>query len=96
MSGLPDLPDVAMPGGLGRSGYHHAVSADDPCKQCGHPFDPHAVIATTGDASDGGIILSPVLGCECYATWGFDGGPAKRIPDRFEVKAIRERIQRRP
>ena len=72
------------------------MAAVESCRQCGHPFDPHAVIATTGEASDGGIILCPVLGCECYATWGLGGGSAKRILDRFEVEVIRERVQRKP
>ncbi|HTJ39507.1 MAG TPA: hypothetical protein VL738_40285 [Dactylosporangium sp.] len=64
------------------------------CEQCKHPFDPHALIATTGNAQDGGIMLCPVPGCECYATWGVSDGPAKHVPDRFDVAALRERLQR--
>ena len=78
------------------AGYHPTVVAEDLCQQCGHAFDPHAVISTTGEASDGGIILCPVAGCGCYATWGLNGSPAKRIPDLLEVEAIRERVQREP
>ncbi len=70
--------------------------AGELCGQCGHPFDPHAVIATTGEPTDGGIMLCPVVGCECYATWGMNGGPAKWIPDRAEVAALRESVQRQP
>lgn len=65
----------------------------DDCPQCGHPFNPHAVISTSNSPLDGGIILCAVKGCPCYATWGVESGPAKVIPDRFELEAIRERIQ---
>ncbi|WP_203906171.1 hypothetical protein [Rhizocola hellebori] len=64
------------------------------CLQCGHPFDPHAIISTTGDPVDGGIMLCPRVDCQCYSTWGLDGGEARRIPDRVEVEIIREQIQR--
>jgi hypothetical protein len=74
------------------------VEVGDPCSQCGHPFSPHSLIATTGDPQNGGIILCPEPGCECFSTWGcsFGGGksdPPKRIPDRFEVAHLREVIQ---
>lgn len=66
---------------------------DQTCQQCGHAFDPHAMIATTGDAADGGIMLCPVLDCECFGTWGLNNGPAKVIPDRADIAELRERIQ---
>jgi hypothetical protein len=69
--------------------------ADDLCQQCRHAFDPHVMVATTGEAADGGVMLCPVPGCECYGTWGLDGGPTARIPDRFEVAALREQVQHR-
>lgn len=40
------------------------------CEQCGHPFDPHRLVASnTGDPIDGGHIECPVDGCTCYSTW---------------------------
>jgi hypothetical protein len=74
--------------------YDHRVDDDKVCEQCGHPFDPHALIATTGEPRDGGVMLCPIPGCECYATWGLDGGPATHVPDRAEVAALREQVQR--
>jgi hypothetical protein len=65
----------------------------EPCAQCEHPFDPHAMIATSGEPADGGIVLCPVVGCECFATWGLNNGPAKFVPDRFQIAALRERVQ---
>jgi hypothetical protein len=73
--------------------YDPRMVDEESCMQCGHPFDPHAMIATSGVPADGGIMLCPVVDCECFATWGLDNGPAKVVPDRFEVAAIRERIQ---
>jgi hypothetical protein len=43
------------------------------CKQCGHPFDPHVVIAfDRDDLSKGGIIKCPVENCNCCTTLSFD------------------------
>jgi len=76
------------------------VLTDRDCEQCGHPFNPHSLIATTGDPRNGGIILCPVPGCECYSTWGCavkgkdkKAPPPERIPDRFEIAHLREVIQ---
>lgn len=74
------------------------VEVGDDCSQCSHPFSPHHLIATTGDPLEGGIILCPEAGCECFSTWGasFDGQKSakpKRIPDRFETAQLREIIQ---
>ncbi|WP_155374986.1 hypothetical protein [Catellatospora vulcania] len=63
------------------------------CAQCGHPFDPHALVTTADDPADGGIMLCPVPGCECFSTWGMEGMPTVRVPDRFEIASIREKIQ---
>lgn len=41
------------------------------CGQCGHPFDPHVLVAVNGDPTLGGIILCPQAECRCYATYGF-------------------------
>ena len=63
------------------------------CQQCAHDFGPHSMIATTGNPMDGGIMLCPEPGCVCFSTWGAQGGPAKYIPDRFELEEIREYVQ---
>jgi len=42
------------------------------CKQCGHPFNPHLVIAyDRDDLYRGGIIRCPVPDCKCFHTWDF-------------------------
>lgn len=42
------------------------------CKQCGHTFDPHMLIAVHGgDPTKGGIMLCPEEGCSCFNTWDF-------------------------
>jgi hypothetical protein len=66
---------------------------DSACGQCGHAFDPHVIVATTGDQADGGIMLCPVAECECFATWGLNDGPVTFVPDRAEIAALRERFQ---
>jgi hypothetical protein len=73
--------------------FRDTTDDEEMCPQCGHASDPHALIATTGDPSDGGIMLCPVVGCECFATWGIDGGPAKLVPDRAAIAALREQTQ---
>jgi hypothetical protein len=43
------------------------------CKVCGHPFNPHVVIAyDVDDLSKGGEMRCPVEGCDCFQTLGFD------------------------
>lgn len=43
------------------------------CKQCGHPFNPHIVIAyDTKDFSKGGEMRCPVDGCKCFNTLDFN------------------------
>jgi hypothetical protein len=65
----------------------------DVCQQCGHPSDPHALFATTGDPMEGGIMLCPVRGCRCYSTWGVGDAPAVRVPDEAETEALRQELQ---
>jgi hypothetical protein len=66
----------------------------DLCDQCAHLFDPHSLVATTGDPMDGGIMLCPEPGCVCYSTWSMKPKtPPKLVPDRFQIEAIREQIQ---
>lgn len=67
--------------------------SDETCPQCGHPDGPHALVATTGDPMDGGIMICPVAGCWCYHTWGVEGREAKRVPNPDETERIRAMIQ---
>lgn len=64
------------------------------CQHCGHDFDPHVLVAPE-DPMKGGIMICPVMNCECFSTWGVGKGskPSKDLPDRAEIAAIRERIQ---
>ncbi len=42
------------------------------CRQCGHPFNPHVLIAHDPEHVDkGGIIRCPVPDCKCFHTWDF-------------------------
>lgn len=46
---------------------------DGNCKQCGHPFNPHIVVAyDTNDFSKGGEIKCQVEGCPCFHNLGFN------------------------
>jgi hypothetical protein len=50
------------------------------CKQCGHPFDPHLVIAyDRDDLSKGGEIRCNVSGCECLHPMDFKLLPAINV-----------------
>ena len=57
-------------------GEQEKPSVDDAagnCKQCGHPFDPHIVIAfDTSDFSKGGETRCPVEGSTCFHSLDFD------------------------
>lgn len=64
------------------------------CAQCGHEFDPHVLVTTSEDAVDGGVMLCPVPGCLCWATWGYQKNPTKRVPDEAEIAALRADIQK--
>jgi hypothetical protein len=47
--------------------------ADGNCRQCGHPSNPHLVIAyDTSDFSKGGEMRCPVEGCTCFRRLDFD------------------------
>ena len=52
------------------------LSMDDEkgnCKQCGHPFDPHLVIAWDREHPEKwGIIKCSVAHCPCHSIWDFD------------------------
>lgn len=45
---------------------------DGNCRQCGHPFEPHLVIAFDKDnLNRGGVIKCPITRCKCHHTWDF-------------------------
>ena len=47
--------------------------ADGNCRLCGHPFDPHIIVAYDGnDFSKGGEMRCPVVDCSCFHTVSFD------------------------
>jgi hypothetical protein len=47
------------------------------CKQCGHPFDPHIVIAyDPDDLAKGGEIRCNIPDCDCLHPMDFDLLPA--------------------
>lgn len=64
-----------------REGYSESMSKtmDDEkgqCKQCGHLFDPHLLIAIhRGDPAKGGIMFCPEEGCPCFNTWDLGKKP---------------------
>jgi hypothetical protein len=45
------------------------------CKVCGHPFDPHVIVAhDRNDLSKGGEMRCQVEDCDCFRTLSFDLG----------------------
>jgi hypothetical protein len=47
--------------------------ANGNCKLCGHPFNPHLVIAfDVKDFSKGGAVVCNVEGCNCRRSISFD------------------------
>jgi hypothetical protein len=66
-----------------------------PCPDCEHHWGQHDLVATTGDPYEGGIILCPEPGCECYSTWSMDGKGKESVfePSFEEVDLIRADIQ---
>lgn len=67
------------------------------CYQCHHDFNPHKMVATTGDPIDGGVIICQVKGCKCFSTWAVPqaGGSRERVfvPDEIELAEIRRQMQ---
>jgi hypothetical protein len=68
------------------------------CRQCGHPFDDHAMVPTTEDELAGGVILCPAKDCQCFATWAVTAAQPRQlyIPDDATVARIRAIIQANP
>jgi hypothetical protein len=43
------------------------------CKRCGHPFNPHTIVAYDNtDLSKGGEMRCPVENCQCFSAVSFD------------------------
>jgi hypothetical protein len=48
---------------------------DGNCRRCGHPFNPHKIIAyDVSDFSKGGEMRCQVEDCPCFSTVSFDFG----------------------
>jgi hypothetical protein len=71
---------------------HNPDSCDDEhgiCKLCGHPFNPHLIIAyDVNDLAKGGEMRCPVEGCDCFQTLGFD------LSDRESTKKLDSMLKR--
>ena len=55
---------------------HDPDTCDDEngnCKVCGHPFDPHVIVAyDVDDLAKGGEMRCHVGDCDCFRTLSFD------------------------
>lgn len=59
------------------------------CKVCGHPFNPHVILAyDVNDLSMGGEMRCPVEGCDCFQTLGFD------LSDKYWTKKLDSLLKR--
>ena len=66
------------------------------CTECGHPFDPHHLIATKAHVTEGGIILCNIRGCECISSWDVPPFSTQRdvlIPNEEELTRLRRMLQ---
>lgn len=45
-----------------------SLPVGDLCPQCGHPFDPHVLVAL-GSPLEGGFIFCQDSECPCVGTW---------------------------
>jgi hypothetical protein len=67
------------------------------CPRCPHPEDPHALIATGRDPSQGGIMLCPYKDCQCFGTWSVPQLGSHEedvwVPDEATIQALRKRLQ---
>lgn len=69
---------------------------DGLCLQCAHNFDNHVLMSLDSEElfDNGGVILCPSPGCECYSTFSLPENKHKMmLPDRFSLALLRERIQ---
>jgi hypothetical protein len=57
---------------------HNSDTCDDEngnCRACGHPFNPHVVIAyDVNDLAKGGQMRCQVKDCDCLQTLNFEVG----------------------
>lgn len=61
---------------------------------CEHPFDLHALLPTDGSPMNGGIVLCPVMNCQCFSTWGVGRNSARPpIPPQDEIDRLRMAVQ---
>lgn len=67
------------------------------CERCGHPFDPHRMIATGATPDQGGIMICNRKGCECFSTWSVPQLGSERedvyVPPAIDIEALREQLQ---
>lgn len=64
---------------------------DENCDICGHPFNPHVLVATLYSPEHGGLIFCPETNCDCESTWSPQGRELPYIPDdetRAELRAM--------
>lgn len=66
----------------------------EPCPICDDPYNEHVLIATGENPADGGILLCPRVGCQCFATWGINDLPPLTVPEDDEVADLRAKIQK--
>lgn len=66
---------------------------NEDCKICGHPFNPHVLVATLYSPEHGGLIFCPVPECECQSTWSLEGRELPYIPDDDTVAGLRALVQ---
>lgn len=66
---------------------------DDDCAICGHPFNPHVLVATLHTPEHGGLIFCPEPGCLCESTWSLEGRERPYIPDAETVAGLRALAQ---
>lgn len=70
------------------------VEPGDVCDRCGHPFDPHVLVATMFDPKYGGLIFCDQLGCMCETTWSLEDGDMPYYPAPDEVEKLRAVVQK--
>lgn len=69
------------------------MELDELCEICGHPFNPHVLVATMKTAELGGLIFCDQPGCPCQSTWSLQDEPEPYIPDDGEIEKLRELVQ---
>lgn len=71
------------------------VLVGQPCEQCQHPGDDHSLVPTGLTPLDGGIMLCPEPGCQCFSTWSYGAGSHDgiRMPDEAEIQTFRTLVQ---